>query len=155
MRTASPTRPRIFVDADVLFAGAASPSEHGAGLLVLRIAEITLVEALTSEQVIAEAERNLEEKLPGALPTFRLIVSRCLRVVPNPSSAELEPYRGLADPKDLPILVATLREACPWLVTFNARHSQPGHHSVDVLRPGELLLRLRDRLARLADEGKA
>jgi hypothetical protein len=105
--------------------------------------------------VIVETERNLEEKLPGALPTFRLIVSRCLRVVPDPSPTDLEPHRGLAHPKDLPILVAALRESCPWLVTFNLRHYQPGHHSVDVLRPGELLLRLRDRLARLADEGKA
>lgn len=53
MKAASPARrrgpPRIFVDADGLFAGAASPSEHGASLLVLRMAEITLVEALTSE----------------------------------------------------------------------------------------------------------
>ena len=61
---------------DVLFAGAASPGEHGASLLVLRMAEITLVEALTSQQVIVEAERNLAEKLPQVLPVFRLIVSR-------------------------------------------------------------------------------
>ena len=159
MKAAGPTRrrrpPRIFVDADVLFAGAASPSEHGASLLVLRMAEITLVEAITSEQVIFEAERNLEEKLPGALPTFRLIVSRCLHVVPDPSPADLDPYRGLAHPKDLPILVAALREGCPWLVTFNVRHYQPGHHNVAVLRPGKLLLRVRDQLARLADTRKA
>ena len=147
-------KPRIFVDADVLFAGAASPSEHGASLLVLRMAEITLVEALTSEQVIAEAERNLAEKLPLALPIFRLIASRCLRVVPDPSLPDLQPYRDLADPKDLPILVAALRESCPWLVTFNVAHFQPGHPGVAVLRPGDFLLRVRDRLARLTDEGK-
>ena len=150
----NPAKPRIFVDADVLFAGAASPSEHGASLLVLRMAEITLVEALTSEQVIAEAERNLAEKLPQALPAFRLIASRCLRVVPDPSVPDLQPYRGLADPADLPILVAALREGCPWLVTFNVRHYQPGHSDVAVLRPGEFLLRVRDRLARLTDEGE-
>ena len=155
MPATSPAKPRIFVDADVLFAGAASPSEHGASLLVLRMAEITLLEALTSEQVIAEAERNLAEKLPRTLPAFRLIVSRCLRVVPDPSPTDLQPYRGLADPADLPILVAALREGCPWLVTFNVRHYQPGHSDVAVLRPGEFLLRVRDRLARLAGEGKS
>jgi hypothetical protein len=153
MPATNPAKPRIFVDADVLFAGAASPSEHGASVLVLRMAEITLVEALTSEQVIAEAERNLAEKLPRALPAFRLIASRCLRVVPDPSPTDLEPYRGLADPADLPILVAALREGCPWLVTFNLRHYQPGHPGVTVLRPGDLLLRVRDRLARLTGEG--
>jgi hypothetical protein len=154
MPATSPAKPRIFVDADVLFAGAASPSEHGASLLVLRMAEITLVEALTSEQVIVEAERNLADKLPQALPAFRLIASRCLRVVPDPSPADLQPYRGLADPADLPILVAALREGCLWLVTFNVRHYQPGHSGVAVLRPGDFLLRVRDRLARLTDEGE-
>lgn len=154
MPATSPAKPRIFVDADVLFAGAASPGEQGASLLVLRMAEITLVEALTSEQVITEAERCLAEKLPQALPAFRLIVSRCLRVVPDPSPTDLQPCRGLADPADLPILVAALREGCPWLVTFNVRHYQPGHSGVAVLRPGDFLLRVRDRLARLTDEEK-
>ena len=47
-----PDKPRVFVDADVLFAGAAAPSEHGASLVVLRMAEITLIDALASPQVI-------------------------------------------------------------------------------------------------------
>jgi hypothetical protein len=113
------------------------------------MAEITLVEAVTSQQVIAEAERNLVEKLPQALPAFRLLVSRCLRVVPDPSPADIQHFAGLADAKDLPILVAALREDCPWLVTFNGRHFQPGHPDVTVLRPGEFLLQVRDLLARL------
>ena len=155
MPATSPAKPRIFVDADVLFAGAASPSEHGASLLVLRMAEITLVEALTSEQVIVEAERNLADKLPQALPAFRLIASRCLRVVPGPSVSDLDPYRGQAGPADLPVWVTALREGCPWLVTFNVRHYQPGHADVTVPRPGEFLLRVRDRLARLTAEGRS
>jgi len=60
-------KPRVFVDADALFAGAAAPSEYGASLVVLRLAEITLIEALTSHRVIVEASRNLEQKLPTAL----------------------------------------------------------------------------------------
>ena len=153
MPPTAPDKPRVFIDADVLFAGAASPSEHGASLLILRMAEITLIEAVTSQQVIAEAERSLAEKLPGALPAFRLLVARCLRVVPGPLPADLDPYRGLADPADLPILAAALGEGCPWLVTFNIRHFQPGHPDLTVLRPGELVLRVRDRLARLAGAG--
>lgn len=142
-------RPRVFVDADVLFAGAASPSEHGASLVVLRMAEITLIEAITSQQVVVEAERNLMKKLPQVLPAFRLIVDRSLHVVPDPRPADLVPYTDSADPKDLPILVAALREGCPWLVSFNVRHFQPGHPDVVVLRPGEFLTRIRDLLAHL------
>jgi len=145
----SPIKPRVFVDADVLFAGSAAPGEHGASLVVLRLAEITLIEALASQQVITEAERNLAEKLPAALPAFRLIVSRCLRVVPDPDLADLAPFTGIADPKDLPILVAAVREGCPWLVTFNVRHFRPGHPSVQALPPGEFVLRVRGRLAGL------
>ncbi|MBC7225904.1 MAG: PIN domain-containing protein [Thermoflexales bacterium] len=137
----------MFVDADVLFAGAAGPGEHGASLLVLRMAEITLIEALTSQQAVTEAERNLAEKLPQALPAFQMIVRRCLRVVSDPEPEELEPYAGLADPEDLPILVAAVREECSWLVTFNVRHFQPGHPSVTVLRPGEFIVRVREMLA--------
>jgi hypothetical protein len=149
-------KPRVFVHADVLFAGAASPSEHGASLIILRLGEITLIEAVASQQVIAETERNLEEKLPQALPAFRLLVSRCLRVVPDPRPEDLAAYAGAADPKDLPILVAAVREACPWLVTFNVRHFQPGHPEVTVLRPGAFVLRVRGLLAHLssAEEGE-
>ena len=53
-------RPRLFMEADVLFAGAASSNEHSASLLILRLAEITLLEAVTSQQVITEVERNLD-----------------------------------------------------------------------------------------------
>jgi hypothetical protein len=134
------------LDADVLFAGSASPSQQGASLIVLRLAEITLIEALTSEQVITEAEWNLSAKLPEALPAFRLLVSRCLSVVPAPLPADVAGYAGAVDPKDLPILVAAVREGCRWLVTFNTHHFQPGYPDVTVLRPGQFVRRVRDLL---------
>ncbi|MBN1579262.1 MAG: hypothetical protein JXA89_01070 [Anaerolineae bacterium] len=130
-------KPRVFVDADVLFAGAAAPNEHGASLTILRMAEITLIDAMASPQVVEEAERNLADKLPAALPAFRMIVSRCLRIVPAPQPSDL---------------AAAVREGCPWLVTFNGRHFQPGHPDITVLTPGELILRVRDLLAHLTSE---
>ena len=156
MATLQSRKPRVFVDADVLFVGAAAPTEHGASLTVLRMAEITLIEAITSQQAVVEAERNLEAKLPAspqALPAFRLILSRCLRVTADPTPADLTSYVGLADPADLPLLMTALREGCPWLVTFYVRHYRPGHPEVTVLRPGDLILRVRDLLAGLAGQG--
>ena len=142
-------KPRLFIDADVLFAGSAAPSEHGASLVVLRMAEITLLDAFTSQQAIRESERNLIDKLPAALPAFRLIISRCVQIVPDPRPAELRAYEGLAHPADLPILVAALQVVCPWLVTFNTRHYRPGHKDVTVLPPGDFLRQVRDLLAHL------
>jgi len=152
MATQRLPKPRVFVDADVLFAGAASPNKHSASQVVLRLAEITLIEALTSQQVTVEAERNLAAKLPQALPAFRLLVSRCLCVVPDPHQADLSHHSGLADPKDLPILVAAMREECQWLVTFNVRHFEPGHPAVTVVRPGNFVLHVRELLAHLNPE---
>ncbi|MCS7179567.1 MAG: hypothetical protein N0A03_09945 [Anaerolineae bacterium] len=77
----------------------------------------------------------------------QLIVHRCLRVVPDPEPRELRPYIGLAGPEDLPILVATIREGCLRLITFNVRHFRPGHSSVRVLRPGDFIIWVREVLA--------
>ena len=143
-------RPKVFIDADVLFAGSAAPSEHGASLTVLRMAEITLVEAYVSQQVLDEVERNIQSKLPQSLPAFHMIVARCLQKVPNPSVSEVQRYTGLAEQTDLPILVAALQAGCSWLVSFNTRHYQPGHPDLIVLPPGDFLLRVRDLLARMA-----
>jgi hypothetical protein len=137
MPTPLPHKPRVFVDADVLFAGAAAPTEHGASLTVLRMAEITLIEAITSRQAVVEAERNLEAKLPATLPAFRLIVSRCLRVAADPAAADLVSTTGLADPAatdlaSLPILVAALRS----IPTSMTRRSRTASCWTCATRPG-------------------
>lgn len=150
MATSRPAKPRIFIDADVLFAGSASPSEHGASLTILRMAEITLIDAITSEQVILEVERNLTAKLPAALTTFRLLADRCLTVVPVPIAEEVARFQGTTDPNDLPILLAAVQHECPWLVTFNVRHFRPGHPAVTALAPGEFVQRVRYLLSALS-----
>jgi len=149
MLLTNPRKPLVFVDADVLFAGSASANVNSSSQVVLRLAEITLIEAITSEQVIAECERNLIQKFPSALSSFRLLVDRCLHIVPNPIPGDLAAYQGLADSKDLPILVAALQAKCPWIVTFNLRHFQPGHQDVQTLRPGDFVLQVRDSLTRI------
>ncbi len=143
------TKPRVFIDADVLFAGAAAPSEYGASLVVLRMAEITLVQATASRQVIVEAERNLTTKFPNALSTFRLLVDRCLEVVEDPARDDISKHEGSADAKDLPILVAAIQQKCPWFVTYNTRHFHPGHPDITVLEPGAFVKSVRELLTYL------
>jgi predicted nucleic acid-binding protein len=142
-RPENPNKPRVFVDADVPFAGAALLNEHSASHLILRMSKLTLIEAVASTQVITEVECNLSEKLPRALPAFQLLVSRCLGIVADPDSAEIAGYSGLADQQDLSILVAAVRYRCGMLATFNIRHYQPGHPDVMVMKPGDLILRIR------------
>lgn len=119
-------------------------------MVILRMAEITLIDALTSTQVLVEAERNLTSKVPEALTMFRLLTERTLQVVPPPSRDVLERHRGMAHPKDLPVLVAALTEGCPWLITFNVKHFEPGHPDVNVARPDTYLQRVRALLTHLS-----
>ena len=146
------SKPRIFLAADVIFAGSASPNEHSASNIILRMGELGLIDSFTSIQVITEVERNLGDKLPNAMPAFQLLVHRSLKIVADPMPDDLRAYLGLADFADLPILVAAIREGCGFLTSFNLRHYQPGHPAVQVLKPGDLVLRVRYLLARLGDE---
>jgi hypothetical protein len=68
---------------------------------------------------------------------------------PRPKPADLIWFQGMADEKVLPILVTAVREQCPWLLTFNLRHFQPGHPDVTVLNPGSFLTEVRYLLSRL------
>lgn len=145
-------RPRVFIDADVLFAGSASPNEHSASLILLRMGELTLIDAITSQQVISETERNLSTKIPKALPAFKLLVSRCLHVVEDPTAIDVKPYTGLAHQEDLPILVAATREGCSLLARFNVIHYQPGFSPVTALKPGDLVMRIRYLLAKISEK---
>lgn len=145
-----PDKLRVFLDADVIFAGSAAPREHGASHVILRMGEITLLDCVTSQQAVVEVERNLKEKLPVKLPEFRLIVTRSLRVVPDPRPAELLPYKEYADAEDVPLLVAALREECSYLVTFNLRHYHTRTLPIQSLRPGSFLEAVRERLTELA-----
>lgn len=142
--------PKVFLDADVIFAGSAAPSTQGASYVVLRMGEITLLDCFTSEQVITEVERNLAEKLPKALPEFQLLINRCVHVVPDPAPEDLDPYVGQADPKDLPILVAAIRENCSYLLTFNTRHFSPAASHPIAHPPGEFLQIVRSQLSMLS-----
>jgi predicted nucleic acid-binding protein len=143
---------RVFFDADVIFAGSASPRDYGASLVLLRMAEITLIQAVTSRQVIDEVERNLREKIPSGIPAFQMIVNRCLTVVDNPGRAEITKFTGCADEKDLPILVAAQREKCSLFTTYNIRHYHPGIPGITVLTPGDLVLKVRYRLNGLSSK---
>jgi hypothetical protein len=150
----SRNKPKVFVDADVIFTGAAAPAEHGASHVILRMGEITLIDCISSEQAVKEVERNLADKIPDKLPDFHLLVSRSLRIINDPQPSELIAYKGQADPKDLPILVAALKERCSYLLTFNVRPFAPTTPDIIVQQPRGFLITIRSLLGMMHDEDK-
>jgi len=147
----SRNKPKVFADADVIFAGAGAPTEHGASHVVLRMGEITLIDCISSEQAVKEVERNLAEKIPEKLPDYHLLISRSLRIIVDPQPAELIASEGQADPKDLPILVAALKEGCSYLLTFNVRHFSPTTRDIIIQQPSGFLITVRSLLGMLRD----
>lgn len=141
---------RVFFDADVWMAGSISSS--GASHILLRLSEYTVLKGLTSQQAVAEAARNLQEKMPEGLPFFQRIVAVALETVPDPDPKDLENFAGQADAKDLPILVGAIQHHARYLVTFNVRDYCPSTAVIEVVRPGDFLFRVRQRLASLISE---
>jgi len=138
------------VDADVLFAGAASVS--GASHLILQLGELGIIEVGVPRQAREEAERNLAIKLPAALPALRAILAASCIDLHMTSSAVADRIAdaGEADPKDAPILAAAIAGACAWLVTFNVRDYRSDR--IRVATPGALVAALRTELLRLGEK---
>ena len=140
---------RVYFDADVLFAGAASPSDYSASQVLLTLSEITLIEGITTEPAVEEGRRNLEAKLPDATANFQRLTRRALTIREAPSRDALLSYVGRAEWKDLPHLVGALRAECQYLATYNVGDYKPGVSEVVAIQPGSLVRRVRDHLSAL------
>lgn len=107
--------PRVFLDANVLFA--AAYSQDGLSALLIELGAVGRVTLLTSPLAIVEAERNLEAKRPAALPALRANLS-AVRIVREPAPADVE---RLTPPelssKDRPLLAAAIVAGATHFVT--------------------------------------
>lgn len=114
-------RPRVFLDTSALLAGLASPT--GASNAILALAEAGLLTLVVSEQVLVEAQRNLQEKLRKALPEYRrFLATRPLERIPDPSAPDVTLAGQIIHPKDASILVAAQNARVDYLVTLNRKH---------------------------------
>ncbi|MDJ0754822.1 MAG: PIN domain-containing protein [Ardenticatenaceae bacterium] len=139
---------RIFVDANVLIAGAAS--KKGASRAILMLAEIGLVELVVSRQILDEVERNLRKKLPQSLPVFAEVLAAIpLQIVADPPEKEVQPWTSVIEVKDAPLIAAATREKVERFVTLNTRDFTPegGKKSgLKIQTPGEFMQDLRQIL---------
>lgn len=83
-----PNMPRIFLDASVIISGIASRTGGSHALLVL--AEIGLIRPVICQYIFQEVERNIQAKLPKAIPNFDLlkanIPGKLCQMLPMPKS---------------------------------------------------------------------
>jgi predicted nucleic acid-binding protein len=114
-------RPRVFLDTSALLAGLASP--RGASNVILTLAEAELLTLVMSEQVLVEAERNLKEKLPRAIPEYQRFLATCpLEKFADPPAGDVAKGREIIRPKDASIVMAAKNAQVDYLVTLNRKH---------------------------------
>jgi predicted nucleic acid-binding protein len=116
------SKPDLFIDSSALFP--MLTSAKGASNALLSLAEANAIKMTISEQVVVETERAIARKLPRALPYYREALRKTgVRIVPKPTAEAIKPYEGIiADPTDVPIVVAAIQARVDYLVTFNRHH---------------------------------
>ncbi len=139
-------RPKVFIDTSALIAGIAS--SKGAARAVLQLAEIGLIELIVSRQVIVEADRNIEDKLPEMLNEYRKFIELIAPVlVDDPSHKEVAKYLAVINSDDAPILASAVATGADFLITWDRRHfigkNIRVHSNLKIVTPGEFLKHFR------------
>ena len=138
----------VFFDADALIAGSAS--HEGAAFVLLQMSELGLIKGFTCQKAIDECRKNLQNKLPDALPAFEKCIATSIAILVNPTKKEAAQYKEMAHPKDCTILTSALQINADFLVTFNTKDFFPKPDlGLKIVKPGDLLKEIRAELSRL------
>jgi predicted nucleic acid-binding protein len=112
---------RVFLNASVLFS--ASYSKTGSSRDLLREAIRGNLKIVVSQHVLEEAERNLAQKAPEALPAFReLLTLVAAEVAEKPTLEELKRAAAYINLKDAPVVAAAAKAKVGYLVTWDRKH---------------------------------
>ncbi len=147
----APEPPRIFPDASVLIAGAASYT--GASRALLTLAELGLITLVTCPYIQDETRRNLALKLPDALPYFdNLQDSIPWETVEDPTSDEVKPWLHVIKAKDAPVLAAAVNAGPDRFVTLDRTDflevpEVAERSKLSICSPGQLIREIRQLLA--------
>ena len=137
---------RVFLDANVLIAGAAS--RGGASRAVMMMAEAGLFRMVVSRQVLDEAERNLRRKLPHGLPILAEILGHVhLEIVDDPAPHSFARWLDCIEDKDAPIVEAAVTANIDYLLTLNSRDFTPAvaaRSGLKIWTPAQFVERLRE-----------
>lgn len=142
-------RLKVFLDTSALIAGIASSRD--AARAVLQLAEIGLIEVVVSRQVIVEADRNIEDKLPEMLSEYREFIKLLAPIlIDDPYQKDIKRYLTVINPDDAPILAAAMNANVDFLITWDRKHfigkNIHIHSNLKIVTPGEFLKYFRECL---------
>lgn len=129
---------KVYVDANVLFHTATASHQYTAALVLLRMAEFTLLDAVSAAYTIEEATQALKAYLPDQVSLLLQLIARSIREADNPSASLLRAYKAQAYWKDVINLAAAVEARAHALVTYNLRDYHPQSSVIRVMTPSEL-----------------
>ena len=117
-----PTPPRLFLDANIFIAAAAS--EEGGSSLLIEFCSQGKVYALTTRLVLREAERNVRSKLnEDALVRFYNLLAQLSPItIPLSGQDKIDEAASIVHPKDAHVLAAARSGNADYLVTLDRKH---------------------------------
>ncbi len=107
---------RVFVDANILFAGSIYPRWP---YEVLRHGLLGNIQLITSSLAMDQCHRNLQQKFPFALKRFEEFLAEANhKLAPEPSDDEIEAHKTLVrDITDVPIALSAIKAKADYLVS--------------------------------------
>lgn len=138
---AASSRPRVFLDTNVLVSALYSAEGPPGQILKLHAADrITVV---ISQLVLDELLRSIRRKFPQVLPDLRgFLLSAPPEIVPDPPPDEVDRLSATVNFDDAPILAAALAAEVDAFVTGDAallRQAKRLHTSIRLLTPAQFL----------------
>lgn len=137
---------KVYIDADVLFRAATAAHTQTAALVLLSMAEFTLIDLITAQYTLDEVLRNLQIYLPAQVSTLLQLCQQSIRLIENPPADLVQQFNQQAHWKDVINLAAAVHGTARVLVTFNVRDYYPTNQHIYVLTPGQFVSNARHLL---------
>lgn len=137
-------RCKVFLDSNVLLSGIFS--DKGAPRIILDLLTLGLpiLKGATGQYNLMEVERNLEKKMPQALPIYKVYLPKLrLEIVGLPSRETIMSMTGTIAEKDIPVLVSAIACGAQYLITgdkkdFGKLKNVKGY-SLEIVGPSEFI----------------
>ena len=149
---------RVFLDSNVILSGLFSEIGPPRIILDLFCLDLPMLHGLTGAYNLMEIERNLQKKMPAALPVYREYVAKIrLEAIPLPPPEMVLKLSGATADKDVPVLASAITGKADFLVTGDkkdfSRKKLKGQYSFRIVTPAEFIEEIMpEMLKRLGQE---
>ena len=130
-----------FIDASVILAALGSKS--GGSSQILKLIRESKLDGITSQAVVEEVFRNVYKIKIAESKVSRLISISSIKVIPAPTSEEVEKYLDVTAAKDVHVVASAIKSKAHVVITLDKKHLLSKRiKGLSVLTPGEFLKNL-------------